>query len=255
MSPNHVPGPAPSTDDAPRLNILGADGVHLSEREAERLPPQTSELLTYLALRSGQQARRPAVTAALWPNAAEHTGRRRLSKLLWRSTRCLPPDTLRSTGESIALGSRVTTDWGRANLVTDRVLKDGALPHAHEVELLSKPLGSTIQAEWIEDHRHQWDQRRVRGLRRAGAAFLSFGRPEEAAQIASSLTRWQPLDEPSHELLLRSYLSMGAPGHAERHLREFTRRLRRELGVEPSPNLIALVRDPAPSAAGGGRGR
>ncbi|AWN30394.1 hypothetical protein DKG71_33420 [Streptomyces sp. NEAU-S7GS2] len=41
---------------------------------------------------------------------------------------------------------------------------------------------------------------------------------------------------------MRTYLHMGAPGRATELLQNLQRRLRKELGVDPSPELVALVR-------------
>ncbi|MFI1801217.1 bacterial transcriptional activator domain-containing protein [Streptomyces sp. NPDC020379] len=71
---------------------------------------------------------------------------------------------------------------------------------------------------------------------------LATPRGRQAADTASFLTSWDPLDEPSHELLVRSLIGMGAPGRAAESLRALDKRLRRELDVEADPQLFALLR-------------
>ncbi|MFI7016197.1 BTAD domain-containing putative transcriptional regulator [Streptomyces sp. NPDC050164] len=56
---------------------------------------------------------------------------------------------------------------------------------------------------------------------------------------------WEPLDEPSHLLLMRAFVEIGAPSRATELFRDLRRRLRRELGVEPAPELAAVTGQPA----------
>jgi DNA-binding SARP family transcriptional activator len=56
---------------------------------------------------------------------------------------------------------------------------------------------------------------------------------------------WEPLVEPSHLLLMRAFVEIGALSRAAELLRDLRRRLRRELGVEPAPELAALAGQPA----------
>ncbi|MFJ8465687.1 BTAD domain-containing putative transcriptional regulator [Streptomyces swartbergensis] len=77
------------------------------------------------------------------------------------------------------------------------------------------------------------------------SCLLAGGRPHEAAETATFLVSGEPLDEPSHLLLMRAFGETGAPSRAAEPFRDLRRRLRRELGVEPAPELAALAGQPA----------
>jgi DNA-binding SARP family transcriptional activator len=210
--------------DFVQLRLLGHDGVHLADDESYRLPPQTAELLAYLELREGRTARRPAIIRSLWPEESERLGRRRLSRLLWRVNQAAPRELLIAEGETVRVSEVLTSDWLRTDL-----------------ELLQLPLLVDVHSPWVEEHHRTWDQRRFHALREAGETLLSNGRPREAVEIAELLAMWEPLDEPSHLLLIRAHMNLGAPGRSTELYQEFRRRLRKELGVEPAFDLARVA--------------
>ncbi|MGY4969645.1 hypothetical protein [Streptomyces sp. NEAU-S7GS2] len=141
-----------SSDDLPlrpegaMLHLLGEDGIYIAGQESDRMPPQTTELLAYLALRDGRQARRLAITTTLWPDISEQAGRRRLSRLLWRANRSLPPGLVFAKGERIHLTDSVVTDWERAESILARAFQAGPPLRPDELAPLRKPLMASIRA-------------------------------------------------------------------------------------------------------------
>jgi DNA-binding SARP family transcriptional activator len=227
--------------DFVQLRLLGHDGVHLADDESYRLPPQTAELLAYLELREGRTARRPAIIRSLWPEESERLGRRRLSRLLWRVNQAAPRELLIAEGETVRVSEVLTSDWQQAR----DALAHPDWPHTAslrtDLELLQLPLLVDVHSPWVEEHHRTWDQRRFHALREAGETLLSNGRPREAVEIAELLAMWEPLDEPSHLLLIRAHMNLGAPGRSTELYQEFRRRLRKELGVEPAFDLARVA--------------
>lgn len=248
VSPFGVASTHPDTSETEPtvlLRLLGDDGIHLAEHESHRLPPQTAELLAYLELRGGRRARRPALVGALWPDLPESVGRRRLSRLLWRTNRSLPWELTYTEGETVHLTDSLASDWRLAEEALERVTRPGVPPRARDLEMLRQPLMSDVRSAWAEMHQAGWDERRFHALREAGHSLLAGGRPHEAAETATFLVSWEPLDEPSHLLLMRAFVEIGAPSRAAELFRDLRRRLRRELGVEPAPELAAVAGQPA----------
>lgn len=110
--------------------------------------------------------------------------------------------------------------------------------------MLRQPLMSDVRSAWAEMHQAGWDERRFHALREAGHSLLAGGRAHEAAEAATFLVSWEPLDEPSHLLLMRAFVEIGAPSRAAELFRDLRRRLRGELGVEPAPELAAVAGQP-----------
>ncbi|MFE0919569.1 BTAD domain-containing putative transcriptional regulator [Streptomyces nigra] len=224
-----------------QLRLLGHDGVHLADDEAYRLPPQTAELLAYLELREGRTARRPAIIRSLWPDKAEPVGRRRLSRLLWRVNQAVSRELVIAEGETVRVSDALTSDWQQAH----DALAHPDWPHTPtlkaDLELLQLPLLVDVDSPWVEEHQRTWDQRRFYALREAGEILLAGKRLREAVEIAESLVNWEPLDEPSHLLLISAHMKLGAAGRSTELYQEFRRRLRKELGVEPAFELAHVA--------------
>ncbi|MET9648513.1 bacterial transcriptional activator domain-containing protein [Streptomyces syringium] len=225
-----------------RLCLLGEDGIHVEGHGDIRLSLSSAELLAYLALRDGHWARRPAIIRAMWPDAPEQQGRRLLSRLLWRTNSDLPERLIEAEGELVSLTDGLTSDWEQALVVIESIEETDALPVPERAALLRRPLMAEVSASWADEQRAHWDRQRFHALLRVGQMLLADGHVRQAADTASFLTSWDPLDEPSHELLVRSLIGMGATGRAAESLRALDKRLRRELGVEADPQLFALLR-------------
>ena len=71
-------------------------------------------------------------------------------------------------------------------------------------------------------------------------AMLRSGRPREVLAQAHALVRAAPLRERRWELLVLAQYQTGAQGEALRSLRQLRAVLARELGIDPSPEMLAL---------------
>ena len=71
-------------------------------------------------------------------------------------------------------------------------------------------------------------------------AMLRSGRPREVLALAHSLVRAAPLRERRWELLVLAQYQTGAQGEALRSLRQLRAVLAGELGIDPSPEMLAL---------------
>ncbi|MEV6666351.1 bacterial transcriptional activator domain-containing protein [Streptomyces nigra] len=144
-------------------------------------------------------------------------------------------------GETVRVSDALTSDWQQAH----DALAHPDWPHAPtlkaDLELLQLPLLVDVDSPWVEEHQRTWDQRRFYALREAGEILLAGKRLREAVEIAESLVNWEPLDEPSHLLLISAHMKLGAAGRSTELYQEFRRRLRKELGVEPAFELAHVA--------------
>jgi DNA-binding SARP family transcriptional activator len=72
---------------------------------------------------------------------------------------------------------------------------------------------------------------------------LDQGRLGEALIAALAATHSDPLRESARRLLVQVHLAQGNIGTAILCYREYRALLQKEFGVEPSPMMIALLRD------------
>jgi DNA-binding SARP family transcriptional activator len=79
-------------------------------------------------------------------------------------------------------------------------------------------------------------------LREDGLAALGAGRPEQATRIATRLVELNPLEDAHQALFVRALTVAGHRRQAERAVDDCAQLFRRELGIEPSPQVRAALR-------------
>src|SRR6185436_9882444 len=105
------------------------------------------------------------------------------------------------------------------------------------------------------------ERRRLLGLseavlREGALRALASGNARAAVELATRLVAADPLDEDAHVLLVRAFAATGDTVAVERQLAASINLFRREVGVEPGPELIAAaaIEQGRPSAdVGAGR--
>lgn len=132
----------------------------------------------------------------------------------------------------------------------DVLLRDRAT-HAVSLGGLDEDLLGGVRVEpssdlevWLEEER-----RRVRRLcldvrHEAALALLGSGNTDQALACARETTEADPLDENAAALYVRCLRASGRLQEAKSAARDAARRLRSELGVEPSPSLWAAAAAP-----------
>jgi tetratricopeptide (TPR) repeat protein len=74
------------------------------------------------------------------------------------------------------------------------------------------------------------------------AARLAAGRLGQALEAALAAVWGEPLRESAHRVLIKVHLAEGNYGEAMRQYRLYREQLNSELGLDPSPQIQALVR-------------
>jgi DNA-binding SARP family transcriptional activator len=227
-------GPSPS------LSLLGGFDLHLNGVSVA-IQLSVQRVLAFLALRRGP-IRRLHVAGTLWSDASEEHANGNLRSALWRVRR-LRADLIRPSRDHLQLVSDVRVDVRdlehRAGRLLDPVQLD---PTDVDAAGLTRDLLPDWYDDWVVAERERLHQLRLHALEavcRRLTAEGSFGRAVQAGLAAVAA---EPLRESAHRTLIATYLAEGNVADAVRQFRSFRALLREELGVEPSPKMLELVR-------------
>ncbi|WP_426565166.1 ATP-binding protein [Angustibacter sp. McL0619] len=213
-----------------RVWLCGRVGVEL-DGQALELP--TSEraraLLGWLALHPGAHPR-SQVAAQLWPDVPEASARASLRTAVWSLRKSWGPWT-----DDVLVGSRTTIGLRPQDLWLDAAAtldEDGDPP--------SGDLLPGVDDEWARVAREEHRDAVLALAQRRMAAAEELEDWSQALRWARQRCALAPLDESAHRDLLRLLDLAGERPAAVLAGREFSDRLRRELGVLPSPATRAV---------------
>ena len=233
---------APSGTSA--VHLLG--GLYVT-RNGNRLevPEGSKRLLAFLCLRRGPVERCHAA-GTLWPSVDDRRAAGNLRSALWR-LRGADIDVLEADKRLIGLRQGVAVDvyelaeWA-SRLVARRPAR-GDLS-------LRRPLDDALDLlpgcydDWAIIERERMRQRMLRALEALSRELTAMGRYGEAVDAALTAIVAEPLRESAQRALLEAHLAESNLIEARRDFLAYRNLVRRELGVEPSVELAALVRRP-----------
>ena len=211
-------------------------------------------LLAYLALSHGSPSRQQLIDL-LFTDAEDPAGTLRwnLSEL----RRLLGgPDTVGS-------GNVVQLRLPAGTVIDVLVLMGGTSGEAIELPGLGRELleGMDIDASpgftaWLLGERRHLQGLSEAVLREGALRSLAAGNARAAVELATRLVAADPLNEDAHVLLVRAFAATGDAVAVERQLSASVDLFRRELGVEPGPELVeAGTIEGSPPSPGVGTGR
>jgi ATP/maltotriose-dependent transcriptional regulator MalT/DNA-binding SARP family transcriptional activator len=224
---------------------------------------QARDLLLFLLDRHGS-ASRDEILTALWPDAdpasastitAFRVARHHLKRTLGLGE-CLDQQG-RGTRERWQLKAACWVDADefeqlieRAHhCVTDTRLDEAATLLREALTLWRGPYVSGTYSEWILARREQLARRRYEVIEQLAEAELALGDLNAAIQHFCDLLSDEPYRESAHRGLMECYARRGELGRALDHFQRCRDLLRTELGVEPSPQTLALYQRLRASAA------
>lgn len=235
------------------LNLLGTPSLVVGGR-VRLLERKAAGVLAYVCLEG--QVTRERVAGLLWPSVPNHSARNNLRQVLWR---------LRSYGDLVvgepllALAAHVHAD------VTASLLAASALPASGpaglgepdleqpgwEGELLAGKDFSDCPAfeEWLLAERERFRALRRDALWQRCRADQAAGDLGGALRRAARLLELDPLSEPAYRLIMTLHVGRGDRAAALEAFYACRETLRRELGVSPTPETLALA-DGIRSASG-----
>ncbi|MFV9507434.1 MAG: AfsR/SARP family transcriptional regulator [Oscillochloridaceae bacterium umkhey_bin13] len=200
-------------------------------------------LLAYLAL-TGRRHGREALADLLWPDLPAERSAAALRQAVWALNTALGAGTVASDRNGIALGSTVILDLDvaafRAHLASARAHPGQAAPLQAAVALYRGDLLAGLDlrdsapfAEWHFFEAEALRQEFALALDDLVTIHEAQADYAEAASLARRRVTLDPLHEPSHRALMRSYAALGQRSAALRQYEECARILAEELGSEP----------------------
>lgn len=243
-------------DKDPRIRLFGPMTLVSGGRTAIPLGgPRQRALLTALALHPGRPVPVPDLVAALWGDAPPPSAANALQVHVSGLRKLLAPLDLNILREGATYAVDCTIrdvdaalfealvanaqsllragDPGQARLVFERALR-----------LAHTPLLAGLEVSpWLERARRAVDERRWSARSDLVIALYESGDAQRAVEVAQALVAEDPLDEASWARLMISLYHEGRPHAALEAYRTARRTLHDELGVEPSPQLVALHQD------------
>jgi DNA-binding SARP family transcriptional activator len=214
-----------------RLERLGQE-VELNRRE--------QRLIALLAL-SGPRPR-SWLAGTLWPEATEPRALSSLRATVMRTNRAAG-DLLMVTRTGLRLSDELFVDLeqvrsGPAGLLLAPGVWDVCLDHTRLQAPLLLP---GWYDDWVLSERERLHRDWVLGLERLAVEALEHGALQIALQAAEEAVALEPLRERPQSLAIEAHLARGDRPAAVLQYRLYRQHLDRELGIEPSPSLRAMV--------------
>jgi DNA-binding SARP family transcriptional activator len=240
------------------LRFFGALRWTLDDRPLKLDRRKAEALLAYLVLERGEH-RRAELAVLLWPEQPAARGKAALRRTLRTLTAALGKGRFRVDRNSVALAED-RAPWADVTVFDHAVARAFDHPHGprrtcehclddlteavslHRGDFLS---GLTLRDAPAFDEWHFLQSERLRDLLAAALeALVRFhvarGANEDAVAFARRWVLHDPLDEASHETLMRIFAGAGKRGAALRLYDDYARRLESELGIEPPRSMAEL---------------
>jgi DNA-binding SARP family transcriptional activator len=235
-----VPTAGDSPETGVSLHLLG--GFRLLRGAAPVVVPRgLQRVIALIGLRPG--ATRSQLAGLLWPDASEERALSSLRTALWRLRQdpCCP---MTATGDTVRLGPAVRLDVDDLVGTAARV-RDGDDPRTAAGALAAgrHDLLPGWYDDWVLLDRERLRQLRLHMLEQVAGQHLVAGRPGEALEAALEAMAAEPLRETPHRLVVRIHLAEGNAFEAVHAFYVYRDLLRRELRLEPSPAMSALLDD------------
>ncbi len=233
-----------------RLTVLGGMAVEIDGARIETPPARRPwSLLAFLALHPGRHPRGD-LAARFWPDVMDASSRASLRSAVWALRR-----ELGHSAETLLVADRDSVGLSDAGVWVDalafeRLVDGGELEAA--VELCRGPLLAGFEDEWIAGPREAYRDRLLDVLERLAAAADDAGDGQRALTWTRRQVGIDPFGEEAHRRLITRLADGGDRAAAIVVYRTLADRLRRELGVTPSPasqQLVRALRGDGPAAA------
>ncbi|GIJ20413.1 AfsR/SARP family transcriptional regulator [Micromonospora lutea] len=234
--------PTPTTgqhhDSNIRLHLLG--GFRLTHGDTPVVVPRgLQRIIALIGLRPG--ATRTHLAGLLWPEATEERALSSLRTALWR-LRQDPYCPLATAADTVRLDPLVRVD---VDLLVDTAsrVRDGHSP-GDAAEALAAGRHDLLPGwydDWVLADRERLRQLRLHMLEQVAGQHLAAGRHGEALEAALEAMAAEPLRETPHRLVVRIHLAEGNAFEAVHAFYVYRDLLLRELRLEPSPAMSALL--------------
>ena len=229
-------------EPSPHIRLLLLGGFRLLHDGTPVVVPRgLQRIIALIGLRPG--ATRSHLAGLLWPEASEERALSSLRTALWRLRQdpCCP---VRTTGDTIRLDPAVDVDVDELVGTAARV-GDGADPGGTNDTLAAgrHDLLPGWYDDWVLMERERLRQLRLHMLEQVARMRLAAGRHGEALQAALEAMAAEPLRETPHRLVVQIHLAEGNAFEALHAFYVYRDLILRELHLEPSAAMCALLDD------------
>ena len=240
--------PSRSVDRAPpgrvgavRLELLSGFSLEVDGTSVSlAMGPQ--RLVALLAIQ-GRPLLREHIAGILWPDTSTDHAGASLRSALWRVQQVRGTRFVWTTRSHVAMDKRVAIDVDVMLAQAHRLL---ATPEATEAEDLDyRPLTRDLLPDWYEEwvvvERERLRQLRLHALEVLCRRLTGLGMFGAAVQAGLAAVAAEPLRETAQRMLIETFVAEGNVAEAIRQYASYQHVLYRELGVDPSPAMSALM--------------
>ncbi|TCC07873.1 AfsR/SARP family transcriptional regulator [Kribbella soli] len=224
-----------------RLRML--DGFWVVDgQQTLSIPLSARRVVAFVALRG--RSSRAEVAGTLWPEVSDSKAQACLRTALWR-LRQLSPRPLITGDETLRVDESVDVDVNTLIIAIRRVLHDGECGADQGLLPTLAAMGELLPGwydDWVLLGRERLRQLQLHALELTAQQLTCSGRYAEAIEAAMAAVRLEPLRESATRVLIEVHLAEDNVVEAIRRLEFFQRSLASEIGVEPTAELVDLVR-------------
>jgi DNA-binding SARP family transcriptional activator len=207
------------------------------------VPDGSKRLLAFVALSAGKVDRGYAA-GSLWPTSSDQRAAGNLRSALWR-LKSAGIDILEGDKWALALRRRTVVDvavvWEWATRLVDGSATQDDLFVANwrgsALDLLA-----AWSDDWVIFERERIRQRLLHALETLSRRLAEIGRSADAVDAAMWAVSADPMRESANRVLIEAHLAEGNVIEARRIYRRYCDAIRREFGVDPSDQLVSLMR-------------
>lgn len=231
---------------APEVSLQLLRNFRLTVDDVEiTLPAGCQRLVVLLALQRRVVGRAHAASA-LWPGSPTVRAHANLRSVLWRTSEACRA-LLDVTAQHVGLAGAVKVDVQTVGAAIDRLLAEGTpcddlLCSGTRADLSWDLLPYwEVDDDWVLLDREQFHQLRLHALEAMSRRLAATGRYAEAVSAALAAVRAEPFRESARSALIAAFLAEGNRTDARRQFESYRGLLQGELGLEPTPQLRAMV--------------
>lgn len=235
-----APGPWPvRRPGGTTLQLLGGFSLHHGGAVLD-VPWGGQRLLAFLAIHP-RPLSRSFVAGSLWPDTSDRKACANLRTTLWRLHGLAA--VVAATPATLALDASVCVDTHHLEAVARSLVGEddpGDVSDLDPADLAGELLPEHWDT-WLLFERERLRQLSLHALEALSRHLSAQGRHTAAVLAGIAAVEAEPLRETANRALVEAHLAEGNVAEAVRHYRRFEDLLRRELGVEPHPELAARL--------------
>ena len=237
-------------NDALTLRLLGPFALEGATVAVQSMPKKAQAILAYLARRTGTPVPRDTLTALLWSDSGDEQARASLRTALSSLRRYLNEQgaSLEASNAGVRLdGERIVTDADAFLQLARQGKSVGALTQAADLYAGAFMEGcGAVTPEfdrWAEAERGSLRSQFMSTLLRLCDAQTEEGDTEGAIATAQRLLIEDPLQEHVHRRLIAAFKQQRRYDAALKQFDRLRALLSEELGVQPEPPTMDLIRE------------